>query len=161
MTLQVATDDATLHQQLVWEAHETNWRCELLALDALILGSRNWPEVDQWARESLISETWGPPRSAMDICPDIGAHSQASAWIPPDDPGWEEGRCHLAGFLTVLKRWPDAPSWLARAAAEVEECDPFQFSRFQEDAVAFYVRTFVATFQRLPTPPVRFPRRSE
>ena len=159
VTLDVATNDAELYRILLWEAHETSWRCELLALDALMTGSRNWPEVDQWARESLISEVWGPPRSAMDICPRVESAGSPSPWVSPQDGAWEDGRLHLKAFLQVVQRWPGRPDTLVQALREIDSCDPFRYTRAQEDVVGFYVSTFVEQFRRLPTPPVINPAR--
>ncbi|KAH9921744.1 uncharacterized protein BXZ73DRAFT_104364 [Epithele typhae] len=150
--------DDELLRTLVWETHEVNWRCELLALDSVVVGSRNWPEVEQWCRESLISEVWGPPSSALDIFPSNKADRTALTaflWLSPADPGWEVGRPHLRALLDVQQTWPRQPVELAGALKRLEDCDPFEYSRIQAAAAQFYVDTFIRTFQRLPVPPVR------
>ncbi|KAH9917369.1 uncharacterized protein BXZ73DRAFT_105531 [Epithele typhae] len=134
-----ASLDDELLRTLVWETHEVNWRCELLALDSVVVGSRNWPEVEQWCRESLISEDG----------------VTAFLWLSPADPGWEVGRPHLRALLDVQQTWPRQPVELAGALKRLEDCDPFEYSRIQAAAAQFYVDTFIRTFQRLPVPPVR------
>ncbi|KAH9929940.1 uncharacterized protein BXZ73DRAFT_78045 [Epithele typhae] len=59
--------DEDLIRNLVWEAHEMNWRCELLALDTVLTGSHKSDDLAQWARESLISEVWGGAASVHDM----------------------------------------------------------------------------------------------
>ncbi|KAH9911479.1 uncharacterized protein BXZ73DRAFT_56948 [Epithele typhae] len=147
--------DDELLRTLVWEAHEINWRCEMLALDSVVVGSRNWPEVEQWTRESLISEVWGPPCSALNVFPSSESDKMAFLWLSPADPGWEVGRPHLRALLDVQQTWPRQPAELAGALKLLDDCDSFQYSRIQAAAAKFYVDTFVHTFQRLPVPPAR------
>lgn len=159
VTLDVAQHDTRLHQMMIWEAHETNWRCELLALDALMVGSDEWNELDRWMRESLISRIWGPQTSGLDVLPSLSVSDHFCWWAPGED-GWSECRWFLYGFTEMLQRWPGCPETLRGAHARVTECDGQEYGRISEAAVKFYVRTFVDKYERLPVPPVRLPSSS-
>ena len=157
VTAEAAATNERIQHRLVWEAHETNWRCELLALDALMVGSANWGQMERWTREAHVSEVWGPPRSGMDICPDWEASHVPFCWTSPPDGDWELSRPHLRAFVELLSRWPGRPAELGEenTIASLSECGPQDFMRVQTLAVTYYIRTFISKFQRLPTPPVR------
>ncbi|KAH9929890.1 uncharacterized protein BXZ73DRAFT_47823, partial [Epithele typhae] len=125
VTLDDVARDQDLIRSLVWEAHEMNWRCEVLALDAELAGSRRWSDLDQWARESLVSEFWGSASSGMDICPLGDVDRSSSCWVRPPDARWESGRPRLRALLELQRRWPGRPASLFGAASEVDECDVF------------------------------------
>ncbi|KAH9912637.1 uncharacterized protein BXZ73DRAFT_82260 [Epithele typhae] len=119
--------DDELLRTLVWEAHEVNWRCELLALDSVVVGSRNWPEVEQWSRESLISED--------------GVHIFLVAFA---------SRPWMGGGAPTSPSPAPCPADLAEAAGgtrrrieALEDCDPFEYSRIQAAAAQFYIDTFI------------------
>ncbi|KAI0668641.1 hypothetical protein C8Q78DRAFT_1071134 [Trametes maxima] len=154
VTLHAVVADRTIQQRLVWEAHETNWRCELLALDAVMVGSNGWPELERWMRESLVSEIWGAGSSGVDIAPSLQTFGSRYCWLVPPRPGWENCRPRLQAFLDVLSRWPGYPSELRRARLPDNACTEEQYCRIADLTVAFYVKTFVTTFGRLPVPPV-------
>ncbi|KAI0665550.1 hypothetical protein C8Q78DRAFT_986253, partial [Trametes maxima] len=155
VTLRSATEDLAIQQRLVWEAHEVNWRCELLALDALIVGSDGWPELERWLRETTVSEVWGTGSSGVDIAPRPCTVTRLYCWLVPPQPGWEDCRAHLQAFLDVLSRWPGYPKELHNVQVTNDACHQQQYCRVSDVAVAFYVKRFVTAYHRLPIPPVR------
>ena len=157
VTAEAAATNEQIQHRLVWEAHETNWRCELLALDALMVGSSNWGQMERWTREAHVSEVWGSPRSGMDICPDWESSHVPFCWASPPEADWELSRPHLRAFVELLSRWPGRPVELGdeNVIAELSRCGPQEFVRVQTLAVNYYIRAFINKFQRLPTPPVR------
>ncbi|KAI9062144.1 hypothetical protein FKP32DRAFT_1574511 [Trametes sanguinea] len=158
VTLEDAETDAELQRRLVWEAHEVNWRCELLSLDALMVGSNDWPELQRWVREMEVSRVWGYSTSGMDIAPHPNADMTKYCWLGPEDTGedWEACRRHLQAFVDILVRWPGCPDELRHAPPSAAmTCPAQEYSRMMYAAVDFYVRTFVLKYQRLPVPPVR------
>lgn len=105
-------------------------------------------------REAHVSEVWGPSRLGLALCP--GAEEVVPfCWVEPPTAGWQSTRVHLQAFVDLLMRWPGCPEELRGAGAAVEQLDEVQYSRIQGLAVEFYVQTFVAAFDRLPTPPVQ------
>ena len=142
---------------MVWEAYETNWRCELLALDALMVGSNEWTELLRWMRESLVSQVWGSGTSGLDVVPPLDDEEQLSTsrWLAPPEDGWESSRRYLSVFVRILESWPGRPSELRTAHQRLFVCKADEFTRILETAVAFYIRTFVSKYDHLPTPPVR------
>ncbi len=155
-----ASSDVGVRSRVVWELHESNWRCELLALDAVMVGSTEWPETLRWIREAHISEVWGPPRSGVNVAPDVD-EPPAICWTNAADDEWTQARGHLRAFVDLLSRWKTCPPDLQLPPGHVESCDRGEYGRIQSQAVDFYVRTFVNVFERLPTPPVRPPLPSE
>ncbi|RDX46392.1 hypothetical protein OH76DRAFT_1356199, partial [Lentinus brumalis] len=158
ITLDAVKTDPRLRQRLVWEAHESNWRCELLALDAVMVGSDEWPEFERWTREAHVSEVWGSSRSGLSLCPDVDQGDVEFCWLTPPNVGWRRSLPHLRAFADLLARWPGCPDELRRGGSQLKENDVDSYTRIQTSAVDFYVRTFVSQFDRLPTPPAINPR---
>ncbi|RDX43310.1 hypothetical protein OH76DRAFT_1361389, partial [Lentinus brumalis] len=154
ITFDIVESDIDTQRRIVWEAYETNWRSELLALDASVVGSDQWPQVERWDREYLVSKVWGSGTSGLDIVPCERQAAPSFCWREPQEPGWEESRPYLAAFVTVLARWRDAPHGLTEAALAVLTCQPEEYARILSTAVNFYVRTFMDRYGRLPVPPV-------
>lgn len=154
VTYEAALTDKEIQRRLVWEAHEVNWRFELLALDALMTGSKNWSEMERWVREADVSRVWGTGSSGMDIAPREG-DMEGFCWSVPGEPGWEGCRERLQAFLEVLGRWEGCPAELTKPSDAALRCEAAEYVRLMECAVEFYVRTFIAKYQRLPIPPVR------
>lgn len=155
VTYQTALNDKNIQRGLVWESHEINWRCELLSLDALIVGSKDWPEMTRWIHESDISRVWGASSSGMDVAPRMDGGQQPFCWTSPGEDGWEACRGHLQAFLDVLARWPGCPPSLHHNPLAALHCTAVEYSQLMDHAVVFYVRTFISKYQRLPIPPAR------
>ncbi|KAI1796810.1 hypothetical protein LXA43DRAFT_879388, partial [Ganoderma leucocontextum] len=156
VTQAAAMSDRALHCRVVWEAHETNWRCELLALDALMMESNEWAELPRWMRESLVSHVWGSGTSGLDVIPPLDEGGPlAFCWLAPPEEGWESCRPYLSAFIELLGRWPGCPSGLSGAHDKVLSCGVDEFSGILEAAVTFYTHTFISKYDRLPVPPVR------
>ncbi|KAH9849134.1 hypothetical protein C2E23DRAFT_870840 [Lenzites betulinus] len=150
----VLTDD-DVQRRLVWESHEINWRCELLALDALEVGSKHWSEMERWTRETDVSRVWGPHTSGIDIAPSPDADMMQYRWCSSGDDGWEACRVHLQAFLDILSRWPGCPAQLYDQFSKAIYCTATEYNHLMDCAISFYVSTFVRRYQRLPIPPVR------
>ncbi|KAI1788282.1 hypothetical protein LXA43DRAFT_974922 [Ganoderma leucocontextum] len=157
VTLDMARSDSAVHRAIVWDAHETNWRCELLALDALMVGSNQWSTLNRWMRESLVSQVWGSGTSGIDVVPSPEHQQHAFCWAEPSQHGWEDCRKHLKAFVEVLGRWEGLPSELRGADQRVMVCNADEYARILEAAVSFYVHMFVAKYERLPVPPMSPP----
>ncbi|KAI0675893.1 hypothetical protein C8Q78DRAFT_963409 [Trametes maxima] len=153
----VAVSDPQVRARLLWEAHETNFRCEVMALDTVIMHRPDWHEVDRWDRESLVSGIWGEPSSVVSVIPPPDTASVAFCWFTPPDAQWWDARAFLARFVGVLKRWPDPPQSIMDLNLEDDSLRPEEFSRAQDLVVQFYVQTFVSHFSHLPIPPIAFP----
>ena len=156
VTQAAAMSDRALKRRVVWEVHETNWRCELLALDALMVGSNGWTELPRWMRESLVSQTWGSGTSGLDVVPSLEVEgSPTFCWLAPPDEGWESSRPHLSAFVELLSRWPGCPGQVHGAHDKVLNCGAAEFNDILEAAVSFYIYTFISKYDHLPVPPVR------
>ncbi|PIL33159.1 hypothetical protein GSI_04609 [Ganoderma sinense ZZ0214-1] len=152
VTLEVVRADMSTRSSIVWDAYETNWRCELLALDALMVGSNGWTELNRWMRESLVSQVWGSGTSGIDVVPPLEPLACQYCWLEPPQEGWEACRRYLKPFVEVLGRWDGLPSELRGAHERVMDCGADEYARVLSAAVSFYVHTFVAKYERLPSP---------
>ncbi|KAI0688610.1 hypothetical protein C8T65DRAFT_588366 [Cerioporus squamosus] len=156
VTSEMAATDMEVRQRAVWEACETNWRCELLALDALMVGTNDWPQLERWVRESDVSQVWGPGTSGMDVVP--APHGPyVDCWKQPGEVDWQSCRPHLAAFIAVLARWPGFPEDLRGGDIQARTCEAEDHARLCGAAIDFYISCFVSRFGRLPIAPVRPP----
>ena len=160
VTKQAAAEDRLLHQRIIQDLHETNWRCELLSLDALMVKSGTWSEAQRWAREFLVSRIWGDGTSGIDITP-AEDNTPCSLWRLPPEHGWQDCRPHHVAFVEVLSAWPDCPREVRSAVRTLEGSDPEEYTRILLSAVSFYVRAFTSTYGQLPIPPASIPPISE
>ena len=143
---------------LLWEAHELNFRADLMALDHLLVNTKDWPERSKWEREMMVSGVWGPPSSGVTILPSLDASSHLHCWSTPPDDAWEDCQPYLHTFCRVLSRWPGCPEKVLEAVkASPAYMVAEQYQDVQQCAVNFYVDSFVRGFARLPTPPIQFP----
>ena len=151
ITPELLASDGGACARVIWDAYETNWRCELLALDALMMDSDKWPELQRWVRESLVAKVWGGT-SGVDFVPN--EHEEPLfCWRAPPEEGWSESWKYLQAFLHVMGSWPEGPSYFRNV--DISLLDHGTFTDFLNSAVKFYVSTFVSKFHRLPVPPVR------
>nr|VWO99984.1 Protein SEY1 (EC [Ganoderma boninense] len=154
VTQAAAMSDRALQHRVVFEAHETNWRCELLALDAMMVESNEWAELPRWMRESLVSRVWGSGTSGLDVVPSLDeAEPPTFCWVAPPEEGWESSRPHLSAFVELLSRWPGCPGGVRGAHGKVLDCGADDFNGILEAAVTFYTHTFISKYDRLPVPP--------
>ncbi|RDX47946.1 hypothetical protein OH76DRAFT_1484382 [Lentinus brumalis] len=154
VTSDMAAKDMDIRKRVLWEVCETNWRCELLALDALMLGSDDMSQLDRWFREAAVSRVWGPGTSGMDVVPPP-PDARIDCWKEPEDPDWETCRRYLSAFIEVLGRWEGFPPTLQGGEFKVKTCGPEEYMQLYRGAVDFYVSCFVSRFGRLPVVPVR------
>ncbi|OBZ67736.1 hypothetical protein A0H81_12297 [Grifola frondosa] len=138
ITEATALDNPAVRRQLIWESHETNWRCELYALDSALLGTYEWDDLVRCQRDALIAKVWGAC-SGLSLAPHWEKETPAFCWKSVQDVGWEDSREPLCAFLTVLSRWPGFPEQLKGDPQRVLNCGIGTFEVIQKDAVAFYV----------------------
>ncbi|PIL28436.1 hypothetical protein GSI_08470 [Ganoderma sinense ZZ0214-1] len=154
VTLEVARSDLSTRSSVVWDAYETNWRCELLALDALMVGSNDWTELNRWMRESLVSQVWGSGTSGIDVVPPIEPLVHQYCWLEPPQEGWEACRRYLKPFVEVLGRWEGLPSELRGAHERVMDCGADEYAGILGAAVSFYVAVVSSQLASSVMPPV-------
>ena len=74
-----------------------------------------------------------------------------ATWERPPCLFWDDSIPTLRQFVAVMQRWPGLPEELRRAT--LSALQPDAYVKVQEAAVAFYVRSFVSKYHRLPVPP--------
>ena len=99
---ETAATDERIRRLLLWESHEINFRCELMALDACFVPRSDWPLIRRWARESLVSECWGPPASLSAVVPAIPPDDEPFCWQTSAQHEWCERITQLVRFLDLL-----------------------------------------------------------
>ncbi|KAI0671449.1 hypothetical protein C8Q78DRAFT_973369, partial [Trametes maxima] len=150
----VAAEDMDLRSTLIWESHEVNFRCELMALDSYLVRRPDWTALHRWDRESAVSAVWGEPSSVLSVLPSNGPGATAFCWPSVMESSWATCCGYLRAFVHVLRHWPNCPGRLS-ASLLTDQWDEDMFGRVQREAVEFYVRTFTRVYQRLPVAPVR------
>ncbi|KAI0640392.1 hypothetical protein C8Q79DRAFT_921524, partial [Trametes meyenii] len=148
------THNHCLRMLLLWEAHEINFRCELVALDTLLVQREDWSEIHRWEREKMVSAVWGPPSSIVSVLPPDGLFGAQDRW--QSGTGWHQpgARDTLRFFLRVMTRWPDFPRPLVFDVENVDAWPSSKCSVVMQGAITFYVKTFVRIYERLPVPPI-------
>lgn len=154
---EVAVRDTRVHLLLLWEAHEANFRCELMALDAIVVPQDGWPIINMWAREAQVSGVWGKHASLASVIPPVPSKSSETAWRSSSDPMWKESIPFLRRFLDVMLRWPDYPDYLKDMRCKVDSWSSEDYDIIQHEAASLYMCTFVSRFHRLPICPVSYP----
>ena len=157
VTLDAAINDPRVRLALCWEAHEINFRCEVIALDSVVVPRDGWTAEYRWARENLISGIWGPPSSVVTVLPSISDIGRPS-WTPPGhSDGGQSCAIDFRAFLDVMSRWLGIPEsllrWREQAAWTADD-----LTIVQQEAVRFYTMTFISRFHRLPITPMLYPQ---
>lgn len=157
VTLADAATDIGIRGLLLWESHEINFRCELMALDTALVQREDWSEIHRWEREADVSGAWGDPSSALSVIPSSLSDVPEFRWVLPPDARWRDCRTYLARFIAIVMRWPGTP----QALQDARKTDPNtwtddEYTNLQRLLVDFYVRTFVSMFHRLPIPPIPY-----
>ena len=152
-----AAHDRRIRTLLLWEAHEINWRCELMALDQAMVPRSGWPIIDKWSREAQISAAWGLPTGVMSVIPLLPSETQVFCWRSPPDPDWPSCVQFLRAFVDILASWPTCPRYLRHMRGKGTHWSPEDFELIQSTATAFYTSCFVRTYNRLPVIPFHFP----
>lgn len=155
--LQAVAQNPHIRLRLLWEAHEVNFRAELLSLDAVVVKthSPSFPLPQRIERELRVSTIWGPPSSIMEIFPHADDEDQTFRWHSPPDVRFRASMDTLQNFIAVLAAWPGCPQSLVHGLSD--DVPAKEFAQMQKLAVAFYVQTFVKMYARLPIPPICFP----
>ncbi|KAI0744402.1 hypothetical protein C8Q76DRAFT_607590, partial [Earliella scabrosa] len=157
VTADMAATSPWVRMRHLWESHEINWRCEVMALDAVMVPRDDWSVVHRWAREAQVSAIWGQPSAMMSVLPMIPSELRTFAWRSPPDPSWTESRARLAAFVGIIARWEGCPVYLRRVIESDDDWSSEEYETIQTSAATFYCQTFVRHFQRLPIVPIQFP----
>ncbi|KAH9837263.1 uncharacterized protein C8Q71DRAFT_707525 [Rhodofomes roseus] len=154
ITAATAASDRGLAREVIWEVNEMNWRCELRALDALLVdaGRSGWL---QWEREQVVCEVWRETAIESAYSALFCFPRSTFRWTPVTEVGWRERARNLYAFIRVMSRWPDFPSALRDRLHPPEDHDsPEQFDRLEKIATQYYVSMFVKHYHRLPCVPL-------
>lgn len=148
-----------LRQEILWEVHEVNWRCELRALDTALVGSDSWSSVDRWDRQHQIAAVWGSYHG-LSVIPRWERSAPKFVWSSPTavDSDVNTVRRLVKAFVGLMSRWPLLPEQLRVPPPMISKCSPDELARLQSAAIHFYVRSFIRTFGRLPIPPIHIPQ---
>ena len=108
VTETAARANRSIRQRVVSNAHETEWRCELLSLGALMLNSYTWPVLRKSVQDRNVSCMRAEGTSGIDIMPDEEDLLLRSRSIPRRKD-WQTDIAHLQCSMQLLDRWPDCP----------------------------------------------------
>ncbi|KAI0643311.1 hypothetical protein C8Q79DRAFT_1002535 [Trametes meyenii] len=157
VTAAAAASELWVRMMLLWEAHEINFRCELMTLDRILLPRDEWPILQRWEREAKVSSVWGKTSGMIGILPSIPDDTKGFWWRTSADPEWRESVPAVRALTTLMARWPGCPNVIRNLPHTDEEWPLEIFDIAQREAARFYVDAFVAKFHRLPVVPFRFP----
>ncbi len=102
VTKDVAANDPRVRYHLLWEAHEINWRCELLALDQVVVPRDSWLDLDRWEREKEVSAVWGEISGVIGVLPNLTRDIERYCWSSPPDSNWKRCVRPLKAFLALM-----------------------------------------------------------
>ena len=151
-----ASTDGRIRRLLLWESHEINFRCEVMALDACLVPRDNWTTIQRWGREAFVSECWGPSASLSSVVPSMPPNEEPFCWPNSQDNAWTGGLRYLVRFLDVLVQWEGCPVLLKDMRSTSAVWTAEDYDLIQREATNFYVRTFVSKFGRLPIAPILY-----
>ncbi|KAI0668292.1 hypothetical protein C8Q78DRAFT_1071557 [Trametes maxima] len=157
VTAAVAASEVAVRMMLLWEAHEINFRCELMTLDRTLLPRDGWPILQRWEREAKVSSVWGKTSGMIGILPSIPEDTNGFWWHTSADPEWRQSVPAVRALTGLMARWPGCPVVIRNLPHTDEDWPPEIFDNAQREAARFYVDAFVARFHRLPVVPFRFP----
>ncbi|TDL14303.1 hypothetical protein BD410DRAFT_734293, partial [Rickenella mellea] len=150
ITIQHAKTDRNLREAVQWELSQLNWRCELKALDHLLLSRLAWEPERSFERDMVIANVWGG-HGSMYLFPDP---KTSNIWDYSND--WKTCRAPVAAFVNVLREWPDCPAKLTEIV--LQDCSQATFHLAFKLCTKFYVSTFIRAYHRLPTIPTEVPK---
>ncbi|KAI0654517.1 hypothetical protein C8Q70DRAFT_1058441 [Cubamyces menziesii] len=156
-TRETVRTNTLVRSWLLWESHEINFRCEVMALDTLLVQRANWTELERWERERDVSGIWGEPSSLMSVLPPDALPESTHLWGSMATPSWWTSITALCRFIRIVSRWPECPPLLLEATERVAEWDEDDFFELLNACTSFYVDTFVSVYRRLPLPPIPVP----
>ena len=102
MSEESASTDGRVRRLVLWESHETNFRCEVMALDVYLMPRDNWTTIRRWGREAFVSECWGSPASLSSVLPSMPPNEEPFCWPNSLDSAWTDGLRYQIRFLNVL-----------------------------------------------------------
>ena len=155
--LDTVKDDFTVMRNVLWEVREVNFRCELRALDEIILKMDTQDEFRRRSRIQELCSVWGATSGGDSVVPvweGLPLSSNLFYWTAPGEKDWEKRRETLANFIRFLSSWPLIPQSLLIVRNQVATCvDPMLFGKWEKETINFYVDMFVSYFHRMPTVP--------
>ncbi|KAH9835530.1 uncharacterized protein C8Q71DRAFT_709339 [Rhodofomes roseus] len=155
ITFSQAASDRALAREVIWEVNEMNWRCELRALNALIVGAER-SEWVRWEQEQAVCGVWQEALAVTGHSALFCSGQSKFCWTPVIEDGWQQRGRNLTAFIRIMSRWPNFPSTLRDRLFTLTKHDqPEEFDRLESIAVDFYVSTFVSQYHRLPCVPLR------
>ena len=72
-----------IRSTLLWEAHELNFRADIMALDHVLVDTWDWLERSKWEREMMVSGVWGEPSSGVTVLPSLEPDLRRYCWHAP------------------------------------------------------------------------------
>ena len=138
--------------EILWDLFEHNFRFEVVALDRAQLESK-WQDED-WARErdELLRSLFPGGIGYL-----VEGRPTRNAGLAVED--WRERAPYLRIFCDIVNLWPNPPKHLNALKAGPGTIDYRDILTLEKVVVAFYCRTFHATFGRAPIAPHRLPPR--
>ncbi|KAI0648455.1 hypothetical protein C8Q79DRAFT_999793 [Trametes meyenii] len=151
ITYDMAATDLRVRYNVLWEAHEVNWRCELMALDEAVVSREGWPEKQ-------MSRKYGVKGGGVtSVLPLHRKDVERYVWPSSMEPRWRTALTTLRAFLRLMSRWPDYPQTLQDLPSNPDDWTDDDYDSGQQNGAHFYTQTFIKYFHRLPTVPVKFP----
>ncbi len=115
-----------LRSIVIWEIRETNFRCELRALDMFLRRTHDKSDYVQREHLTQVSKVWGSLNGGDGIIPHwenkVSPSSAYFYWTPAGYAGWKLRREHFSAFLSLLSGWPDCPQVIIQNIKAVETC---------------------------------------
>lgn len=146
----LSTLDPTLCPMIIWEVCELGFRHEMLALDRLLVPSRQSSFTEE-EREELLSQVF--PGKTLHTVPELPSEGFGlSANVP------RRRVPYLEAFRQIMARWPRAPpSFYDQHNPITTAMADDLILRREEELVCFYVQTFFEQSGRAPIVPHRVP----
>lgn len=146
---------------ILWEIREVNFRCEVRALDAVILGSDKTSGFLYRDRLTNLSRIWGSINGGDCVVPtweNTDPAKMIAFWTPAGAAGWKKRRQCFADFVKFMRGWFNFPELLLQNLDGIAKCeDEEKFDEYEKVAIRFYCTTFISYFHRMPTIPAMFP----
>ena len=156
-----ARDNKDLQELALWEIREVNFRCEVRALDAVIMKHHTMDSILLRDRLVSMSGIWGSINGGDAVIPvweTMRPSTILRYWVPSFTPGWERRRSTLSAFVSFILRWHDVPLLLREKEHLISNCtDKALFNSIEKLAIDFYCKTFVSYFHRMPILPALCP----
>ncbi|KAI0644658.1 hypothetical protein C8Q79DRAFT_913086 [Trametes meyenii] len=157
VTAAAAASGLWVRMMLLWEAHEINFRCELITLDRTLVPRDGWPVLQRWEREVKVSSVWGNSSGMIGILPSIPEDADNFYWRTSTDPKWRQSLPAVRALAGLMTRWPGCPAIIRNLPHTDEDWSSDVFDLAQIEVARFYVDVFIVRFHCLPIVPFRYP----